>query len=383
MTKKKLLTILTYYYPYVSGLSRYAQLIAEDASQYLDSTILASKHLSQLPTRESIRSVDIHRFTGVRLFKTQISLSQLISSISYIKKANIIHLHLPLVESIWYAFFANLFGKKLICTFHCAIDTGHHILDKFANFIQFLTCSLADSIVVNSLDYLDGYQLLPSLRHKVIEILPPIINSPIKPEDKIEILTKIPKEKRSFYKIGYLGRMSREKGIDILLDTIPSIKRAIGNDFVILIAGPIDIPGEEKFQQRIASLITKYHNHIIHLDQINNPSALYSIADCIVTPSTNRLESFGMVQAEAILQKKPVVSSNLPGLRVPILLSSYGLLFDPKNPQSLVRSLTNIYQNRPHPPKKTNSLFDPKTTFLKYHQLYNSPRQTPAGGHKP
>jgi glycosyltransferase involved in cell wall biosynthesis len=52
--------------------------------------------------------------------------------------------------------------------------------------------------------------------------------------------------------------------------------------------------------------------------------AFYAALDCLLLPSLNSTESFGLVQVEAMLCGTPVVASALPGVREPIRLTGMG-----------------------------------------------------------
>ena len=52
--------------------------------------------------------------------------------------------------------------------------------------------------------------------------------------------------------------------------------------------------------------------------------AFLGAIDCLVVPSVNSTESFGLVQAEAMLCGTPVVASDLPGVRQPVRMTGMG-----------------------------------------------------------
>jgi glycosyltransferase involved in cell wall biosynthesis len=54
-----------------------------------------------------------------------------------------------------------------------------------------------------------------------------------------------------------------------------------------------------------------------------------------VLPSVSRLEAFGIVALEAMASGKPVVVSDIPGVREVIADGKEGLLADPVNPEAL------------------------------------------------
>ena len=71
-------------------------------------------------------------------------------------------------------------------------------------------------------------------------------------------------------------------------------------------------------------------------------SAFFHESEVFVLPSLNSTESFGMVQVEAMACGTPVIASNLPGMRVPVLETGCGLLVPPANPGELAKPLIAI-----------------------------------------
>jgi glycosyltransferase involved in cell wall biosynthesis len=93
----------------------------------------------------------------------------------------------------------------------------------------------------------------------------------------------------------------------------------------------------------------------------------------VVLPSLNRTESFGMVQVEAMICGTPVIASDLPGVRVPILQTGSGLLVEPADTEALTSSLIKILQDpqeyRGHP-EKLALLSTPEAVAAKYERIF-------------
>lgn len=121
--------------------------------------------------------------------------------------------------------------------------------------------------------------------------------------------------------VGFLGRISKEKNLEILLKIKP-------DGFRIVLAGPIGA-GEESYWQRIKKLVKKYGAE--YRGKVNDKNKFLEGCDCLVLPSRGLLESFGLVQIEAMKCGTPVVASNLPGIRVPVKITRMGELFDDEN----------------------------------------------------
>ena len=70
--------------------------------------------------------------------------------------------------------------------------------------------------------------------------------------------------------------------------------------------------------------------------------AYYAACDTVVLPSTSRLEAFGIVGLEGIASGKPLVLSDIPGVR-DVITSEEGRLVEPLDPDALAAALQNIW----------------------------------------
>lgn len=107
----------------------------------------------------------------------------------------------------------------------------------------------------------------------------------------------------------YIGRLVREKGVQVLLDAVPQILGSCPKTkFIIAGKGPF----EAELRQQANRL--GINNRIYFTGYINDAlrNSLYSWADVAVFPSL--YEPFGIVALEAMAAQTPVVVSNTGGL---------------------------------------------------------------------
>lgn len=334
---KRILCATTFFYPHISGLSRYALILAEELAKKGNLVkVVTGKYSKNEDEFEIFNNIEINRVTSLRLGKGLIT--NWFSS-TYIKNvywSQILLLHFPSLENVWLVILGKILGKRVISTYHCQFNGmgifGDWIIDQWINFGMFLS----DKIIVNSIDYVEGNNLLKNFRKKIIEINPPVVIRPPKEKLQFKLTTK--------YTIGYLGRISHEKNIELLIEAITGL----GKDFGLVIAGPENIIGEEQYQVRIDKLIAG-NNLIKKIGIVNNPTDFFQSIDCLVLPSNNRLESFGMVTAEAIMAGCKVVTTDIAGIRVPVTKSGCGELYENGNVKSLQQAikkvLTKKYEN--------------------------------------
>ncbi len=355
---KRILIGVTYYYPYISGVSVYAKILAEELGNNNSVEVIGAKYQKELKSEELINKVKINRVSGWHIGKGFLMWRYPIISFKKVKSSNIVNCHLPSTESFWLALWSKTLKKKLIVTYHCRFDSGNKLLNFIIELIHLPALIWAEKIVVNSLDYVMGNNLLNNYRDKLIEIFPPIRlkNS----QEKIKIKGK--------FKIGYLGRISKEKNIECLIKAFAKLPK----DYVLVLAGPEKIVGENRYQKNILNLIKKKKN-ILKIGEIDNPVKFFNSINCLVLPSNNPLESFGMVAAEAIKSGCPVITSNIPGVRLPVKLSKMGELFESNNSEELRNKIVLVCKNgKKYYKKKAKNLnlFDYRETIKAYEKTF-------------
>lgn len=377
----KLLITLSYYMPNISGLTLYAKHIAEAfAESGYDVTIVTSGHMGSLPREEKIhRRLRVIRIpVSFIVGKGPIMLSYPFRIFRYVKDADVVNCHLPQFESSIVALFATLLGKRLIVTYQCDIPSNKTVgsyLVRAAVFLSHsLTLMLADTIVVLSQDYAEHSPLLSRFLKKVVPITPPVV-LPQKDSSYISQFTRmIPQNTQGV--IGYIGRLSEEKGIEYLLDALSLLNKRAKRPYVLLLAGPEAPIGEGGYVENLERLLRKQKYVVIRLGMIPDEAVVpfYSLLDVLVLPSVNSFEAFGLVQAEAMRVGIPVVATDLPGVRVPIQLTGMGILVPPRNAQAIAEAVGSIL-SRPitdASKKKAARVFSLQKTLTQYQAVFTS-----------
>ncbi|MEW6275154.1 MAG: glycosyltransferase family 4 protein [Bacillota bacterium] len=166
------------------------------------------------------------------------------------------------------------------------------------------------------------------------------------PEDKIRVLAngveparfvfRQHRTNRNFYAapdeqiVFYIGRLVREKGVQVLLDAVPKIlAHCPKTKFIIAGKGPYE--GELRHQANRLGIAQRVYFTGYIDDDVRN--SLYSWADAAVFPSL--YEPFGIVALEAMAAQTPVVVSDTGGLSEIITHGVNGLKAYPGNSNSL------------------------------------------------
>ena len=239
---KKVLISCTYYFPNISGVSIYNQILAESMVNSFEVTVLTSQDKDRenvLHEVKMVRSPVLARFG-----KGVIMPWYIFDSMRLVHKSDVVNCHLPQLESVLLAFWAKIFGKKLIVTHHCEFGFDGPLSNKIIAILSFpfhfVTYMLANKIVAYTKDYAEHSMFLKIFKNKLVYILPPVV---VGKENKkeIEILRKLFGEKKV---IGYVGRIAWEKGLNYLIGAFKLIKEKTKAKLVLV--GPYkDVVGDK------------------------------------------------------------------------------------------------------------------------------------------
>jgi len=137
-------------------------------------------------------------------------------------------------------------------------------------------------------------------------------------------------------KFGFAGRISKHKGIELLLDVFSKLNY---NGIELLIAGT----GEQKYYNNLRN---KYKNkeNIKFMGFVKSEN-FYKLIDVIIVPSLWN-EAFGRVIIEAMSYGIPVIGSSRGGIPEVIIDGENGFLFDPDKKDDLKLSINKFIKNK-------------------------------------
>ncbi|MGI8420326.1 MAG: glycosyltransferase family 4 protein [Candidatus Levyibacteriota bacterium] len=375
---KKILISLSYYSPHISGLTlsikHLAQALANDG---YDITILTTQHYKQLPETEVINKVHVIRVPFLfRLSKGFFMPSFLSKAIQTLQKTDDVMIVQPQVEGLLLALLAKIMGKKVHCLYICEVSLsggmGTQIIAYILRLINSVTLLFADSVSTLTDDFAKHNVVLQRFAKDVRGIFPIVEFPHIDPTIRQTVEKRLP---NTDYYIGYLGRISAEKGIHYLLEAIPLLQKELGERFVIVLAGPQKVVGETAYRQQIEELLQTHSKNVFLLGELPDASlgAFYSLLDVFVLPSTNNTEAFGMVQVEAMSCGTPVVSTDLPGVCVPITQTAMGEIVPPADVPALAKAIIQIVKEKKKyvkPKELIISIFSPAKTVQAYKTIF-------------
>ena len=140
--------------------------------------------------------------------------------------------------------------------------------------------------------------------------------------------------------LGFVGRLSKDKGIDILFEAFNILVKKY--PFLrLVLAGPLS--KENKFSELSAHQLY-YDERVFYLGKMINVTPVYGIIDILVLPSLR--EGFGNVLIEAAAMEIPVVASEIPGCKDAVKNNINGYLFEKGNVSELCNYLEKLITDK-------------------------------------
>ena len=138
----------------------------------------------------------------------------------------------------------------------------------------------------------------------------------------------------------FVGRFSKSKGINTLIDAIHMIKNELKSRNVRLVIMGVDFGYEKEMFQSIEKL-----NLINEIIVIKNPPrddviSAYGESEFLILPS--RWELSPLVPLESFAFKRPVISTNSHGIPYTVKNNKNGLLVEPENPKQLSDTILKL-----------------------------------------
>ena len=385
----KILFVLTYYRPHISGLTIYVERLARALAERGHSvTVLTSRYDRSLPRQELIEGVRVVRAPVIlRVSKGVIMPGFGDIARALLREHDVASIHLPQFDAAGLAISARyITGTPVVLTYHCDLQLPAGAFNRFVDRVvvgaNYVAATLADRIVVYTDDYAAHSPLLSRFRSKWAVIPPPIVLPPPVPGAAEAFAAEWDLHRRPV--IGFVARLAAEKGVEVLVEALPRIMQEFP-DVRVLFAGPFrNVLGEEAYAKRLEPLIEQLGSHWAFLGTLNQQelTALYPNCSVLVLPSLNSTESFGLVQVEAMLHGTPAVASNLPGVRVPVRRTGMGEIAPVGNACGLAEAILRVLRRRDayvRPRAEIAAHFNLQSTLADYERVFREAINNRAG----
>ena len=140
--------------------------------------------------------------------------------------------------------------------------------------------------------------------------------------------------------IFHVGRIVREKGIEILVRAVPTVLASVPDaQFVIAGKGP----ELDKLRELVRRMDLSKEVRLLGFIDDRDRDRLYKVADCAVFPSL--YEPFGIVALEAMAARTPVVVSEVGGLREVVRHAETAITIYPNDVESCAWGILHTLQH--------------------------------------
>lgn len=267
-------------------------------------------------------------------------------------KFNVVHLHYPFMGASIAVLIAKfLKGKKIKLVLHYHMDLvgrgWKRVAYKVYNAIFLRPLAIfADEVISSSLGYLKNcsLRLIYGKSREKFHILPNGVDlEHFKPKAKSFSLSRkyAVDNKKVILFVGSLDSSHYFKGVNYLLKACQKLKR---QDFKLIMVGEGDL------RQVYADMADSYGlaDSVVFTGYVPDESLVmyYNLCDIFVLPSVDKSEAFGMVIIEAMACAKPVIASDLPGVREAINKRINGVLVKPKDVDNLCGQINRLLDDK-------------------------------------
>jgi glycosyltransferase involved in cell wall biosynthesis len=334
-----LVIVLTYYAPYVSGLTNVAKDLAEGlAARGWRVCVVASKHDPALPTHDELNGVRIVRAPVLaRVGKGTVGLNLTRLALREMGRSRVVNLHLPLIEG---GLLARLSPAPVVSTYHCDVSLPAGVVNavqhRAVDFSSRAALRRSAASVVSSEDYARHSRMWSAIRPGLVAIPPPC--------------TPRGHGRAAFrdgdgFHVGFLGRIVEEKGVEHLVDAFlalddPDARLLIGGDYLDVAGGSV----VERVRRHIGADPRVRLLGFLPEDELDD---FYASLDAFALPSVNAFEAFGIVQVVAMMAGAPAVVSDLPGVRTVVEETGFGAIVAPRDVAGLTRALARLRDDPP------------------------------------
>ncbi|MGB1251781.1 MAG: glycosyltransferase family 4 protein [Candidatus Promineifilaceae bacterium] len=376
----KILQVLTYYRPHVSGLTIYVERLSKAlVAQGHEVTVLTSQAEKDWPREEIRDGIRIVRVpVAFRISKGVIMPTLGLHAFKYVRWCDVLHLHLPQFDAPGFALRGKLMSKPTVLTYHCDLRLPDGLFNRFVDRIVLtmnrIAGSLADAVVTYTRDYGQNSPYLSAYVNRKLHIIPP----------PVELAACSDSEALAFYAkhglsnqpiIGIATRLATEKGVEILLRALPIVQKVFPTVRVLHAGQHENVLGEEKYAERLAPMFAAQKEAYTLLGNLHGAelTAFYKNLDVLVLCSLNSTESFGLVQIEAMNNGVPCIASNLPGVRQSVTMSGMGEVVPIGDHKALADAIIRVLRDRASYVKSADTIaatFEPAQTAREYLKLY-------------
>ena len=331
-----ILQVTPYFYPHFGGVESHVMGLSEGLIKLGHDVEVVTSRYSRMPETEKIKGIKVTRLPQwINLYNTPIVTA--IQEFVRRSHADVVHVHSPPPFTERFAAKgAKDSQKPLVVTHHCDLELkgflGNIAVNLYQSFLGKYPLRVADRVISTTNSYATTSRSLWDID---VDVVPNAVDiDRFNPQNKGDFIRDKFVEEDEPLAL-FVGRLVPHKGIGILIRALEYLQN-----------GKLLIIGDGPYLNWLKQLTKKLdiEERVVFVGPISDYwlPAYYAATDVVVLPSTSRLEAFGIVGLEAMASGKPLVLSDIPGVR-DVISSDEGFIVEPLDPEAIAHALEKIW----------------------------------------
>ena len=329
--------VAPWFHPHVGGVESHVRSLAAELARRGHEVTVLSSNYAKLPEKEAMEGFAVERVKCLTVvFRTPVTpaLRKAITP----GRFDVVHAHSPPPLSSYYAGAAcEKTRTPFVVTYHCDLEIpsvlGNALIGLYQRTYGRQTMRRAAKLIVSTETYAATSRVIWRFSPEVVpnpvdfgRFRPDVDGSAVRarlnlrPDDSVVLL---------------VARIVPHKGVEQLVE---AAKHVPGAMFVVVGDGPF-LPDVRRLA---AEFGVEDRVHFVGKVPHRDLPAYYAACDVFVLPSVSRLEAFGIVALEAMATAKPVVVSDIPGVREVVTDGVEGLLAEPLHAEDLAAKIRSL-----------------------------------------
>ena len=331
-----ILQVTPYFHPHFGGVESHVLGLSENLIKLGHEVEVATSRYGRMPEIERINGIKITRLPQwINMYNTPV-----VTAIqAFVRKshADIIHVHSPPPFTERFAAKgAKESNKPLVVTHHCDLELkglfGNAAVNLYQTMLGKYPLEVADRVISTTKSYATTSRSLWDIN---VDVVPNAVDiDRFHPNNEgVHIREKYVDDEEPIAL--FVGRLVPHKGIGII---IRAISRTSSGKLLIVGDGPY-LPWLKKLAKKL-----NVEERIIFVGPISDYwlPAYYAATDVVILPSTSRLEAFGIVGLEGMASGKPLILSDIPGVR-DVISKEEGFIVEPLDPEEIKEALEKVW----------------------------------------
>jgi len=344
----KILQITPFFYPSIAGIENYVYHLSNSLTKNGHDVDILTINTESAKKEEIICvNINVYRCSlNLKYHKGLVSI-EFVKRILNAKDYDLYHIHIPFPLGLEITIVASKINKiPLIATHHGEPTKSaflYSIIDGlYSKFYRNISLSFANKLIFLTKSYGESLKLPEGVKEKIQIVKSGVDAQRFSPQNDGTIIRKkygFTEEDKIILFVGRLTIHNRYKGVDYLIKALNKIRNENNNVKLIIVGQGELVSGLEELVKQL-----KLENKVIFAISVSNEELphYYATCDIFVLPSTSGPESFSIVVSEAMASGKPVIASNLPGVRDIVITGKTGLLVPSKDSEALADAIIKL-----------------------------------------